>query len=85
MENFQASYGHLSHLTGTLIPEMLGISILEFSQVVVPHLWTLLFKVETFYSRIHKPIKIHTSKPKIITSSALLSNNITFSSLHYFI
>ena len=85
MENFQASYGHLSHLTGTLIPEMLGISILEFSHVVVPYLWTLSFKVKTFYSRIHKPIKIHTSKSKIITPSPLLSNNITFSSLHYFI
>ena len=85
MENFQASYGHLSHLTGTLIPEMLGISILEFSHVVVPYLWTLSFKGKTFYSRIHKPIKIHTSKSKIITPSPLLSNNITFSSLHYFI
>lgn len=84
MENFQASYDHLSYLTGTLIPEMLGISILEFSHVVVPHLWTLLFKVKTFYSRIDKLIKSHTSKTKIITPSPVLSN-ITFSSLHYFI
>lgn len=31
MEIFQASCGHLLHLSSTLIPEMLSISLLEFS------------------------------------------------------